>query len=661
MSDARIALVSREVYPFGGGGIGNYVNAAATVLSELAEVTVITTAAHESRYQELQEAGDPRIPEGVRYEFVPEPQYWEVGTFFSFNHLWSARAFEALCRLYGESGPDVVEFSDYLAEGFVTCQAKRTSDPRLRETIVCIRLHTSAEMCAVLDGHLDAADDIRQMIELERYALRFADRLIWPGGDVLATYARFYGDDALAPATMIRYPYVTLDSSAGPSSVPGDGALRMLYMGRLERRKGVQNLIRAVTSLDRDDWTLTLVGGDTRSAPLGVSMRDQLELMSADDPRIRFVDGVPRESLPELLREHHLGIVPSRWECWPFTGLETLEHNRPLIGTPTGGLVEMVQPGRSGWRTRDTGVNAIADTIEGVLETRDQLESMVAEQTPHQVFTELTDTGELQERYRELIREARSIRPAPNRSAERPKPLVSAILPYFQLEEYVVEALGSIFEQTYERLEVIVVNDGSLRERDWILAELATRFPVSVYTQQNSGLGAARNFGISQCRGRYVFPLDADNVALPAFVERCVEALERDPEIAYVTSWSRYIDERGRPDSSPVGGYQPIGNSTSLLDSVNVAGDATAVIRRRVFELGISYSADINSYEDWLLYRRMRSAGLYGHVIPERLLRYRVRGGSMVREFGHERLARLAGEMDAQLREDEIQWTSSSA
>ena len=81
-----------------------------------------------------------------------------------------------------------------------------------------------------------------------------------------------------------------------------------------------------------------------------------------------------------------------------------------------------------------------------------------------------------------------------------------------------------------------------------------------VVTQMNQGLGAARNFGVLQSRGRYVFPLDCDNIAEPEFVARCVEILERRPEVAYVTSWSRYIDEDGTPRPGPDLGYQPLGN-----------------------------------------------------------------------------------------------------
>jgi glycosyltransferase involved in cell wall biosynthesis len=228
------------------------------------------------------------------------------------------------------------------------------------------------------------------------------------------------------------------------------------------------------------------------------------------------------------------------------------------------------------------------------------------------------------------------------------------------MDTFIEATLESIFEQTYAPLETLVINDGSLRKQDWKLGELASRYPITVLTQQNSGLGAARNFGISQSRGRYVFPLDADNVATPTFVERCVDVLEHDPEIAYVNSWVRFVDDNGEPHAPPVEGYQPLGNDADALKRLNVAGDAAAVIRRRVFDLGYWYSADATSYEDWLFYRRLERNGLIGHSVPERLGLYRVRKGSMIREVGIPHHERLLGELEAHLREEEVVWTLPS-
>jgi glycogen synthase len=93
----------------------------------------------------------------------------------------------------------------------------------------------------------------------------------------------------------------------------------------------------------------------------------------------------------------------------------------------------------------------------------------------------------------------------------------------------------------------------------------------------------------------------------------------------------------------------------------NIAGDAAALIRKRIFDLGYEYSPDLTSYEDWQLYRELHSVGLYGRVIPERLLLYRVRDTSMLRDVGLDQVGRLFGEMNAHLREKEVAWESKSA
>jgi glycogen(starch) synthase len=283
----------------------------------------------------------------------------------------------------------------------------------------------------------------------------------------------------------------------------------------------------------------------------------------------------------------------------------------------------------------------------------------VEAEQPRAALARLRETETIRETYLELA-EGPAKAPRVRRSAGA-QPLVSVIVPYFRMDAFVEETRGSIFEQTYTRLEVIVVNDGSFRTQDWKLGELATRYPITVLTQQNSGLGSARNFGVSQSRGSYLLPLDADNLATPTFVERCVEVLEQDPDVAYVNSWVSFIDERGEPHPPPVEGYQPLANNVVALADLNVAGDAAAVIRRRVFDLGNWYSVDATSYEDWLFYRQLQRNGLRGHAIPERLVLYRVRKGSMIREIGLPHHGRLLGEMEAHLREEEIAWTSQNA
>ena len=647
MGKPRIAFVSREVYPFDSAGLGNYVTFTAQALASEAEVTIVTSDVHRERFEELSAARDPRLAGGVRYEFVPEPAYPEDLYWYGSLHLWSARAYEALKRLYPGSGPDLVEFPDYLGEAFVTTQAKQTRDPALRDTTVCVRAYTTAEMCAVLDGFV--ADDrlTRYIHELERFALRHADRFLWPGGAVLDTYRSFYGADGIAAPREVRHPV-----TPGPAAAPrpgGDGPLRFLYAGRFERRKGVQNLVRAASALEGDEWSLTLIGGDTETAPLGVSMRAQLDLMIAGDPRIEILDRVDRERLRELRAGADVLVSPSIWECWPNTVLEAFEADRPVLATAVGGHVGMVEDGETGWLSR-ASAGGIGDTMRRVL-AEDGRPGGGAPGAPRRAFDRLTDPEPVREMYLGLARTEPVRAPQQQR---QPPPLCSIVVPYFEMEEFVEATLRSIAAQTYPRIEVLVVNDGSLREEDGLLAELGERYSVAVVTQRNSGLGQARNLGVDLAHGRYVLPVDPDDELMPSFVERCVGVLEQRPELAYVTAWSEFIDENGARGE---GGYRPIGNLAAWPEAENVNGSAMAVIRRRVFDRGLRYSPDLTSYEDWLLYMEMRLAGEYGHVIPETLLRYRIRTSSMMRGVVREKRQRLAGEFAAHLREVEVEWT----
>jgi glycosyltransferase involved in cell wall biosynthesis len=312
----------------------------------------------------------------------------------------------------------------------------------------------------------------------------------------------------------------------------------------------------------------------------------------------------------------------------------------------------MLRDPRAGWLLPSRDPVAIAETLENLLNERERIDELIESGGPREVFEALTDQDAFREGYLRLA----GTEPERRTGSDDSSPLVSVIVPYYRLDAFVEETIESIFAQDYPNLEVIVVNDGSLRAEDIKLTELAGRYPIRVLTKANAGPGAARNSGIRQSAGKYVFPLDADNLVTPDFIRRCVEVLEHDPAVAYVTSWSQYIDERGNEHEGPGGRYHPIGNSLELVMDSNVAGDATAVIRRRIFDLGHWYSTDLTTYEDWQFYRELHDAGLYGRVIPEPLMLYRVRGDSLVRSVGLPRHERLLGEMNAHLIERRIEW-----
>ncbi len=351
----RIALVSRELVP--------HTTALARVLADDAEVTVFTS-----------EALSDQVPADVACELVPEPDPGRLQSFHGVHHQWSARVLDALARRYPDGGPDLVEFGDRHGEGAVSIQARRSHDPRLRRTCVCVRLTMSAEIDAVLGGRFDPDFHCRATFELERHALANADRLISPGGDVAGAYERFYAGLGLAPAIEIRPAHQEAHPlRPAPSIELGDGEpLRLLFAGSAERRAGLYNLLRGVVDLERDDWRLTVAASDSDTGPLGISSRRYSELALSGDLRVAFRESAAPDQLSSLIAEHHVLVIPALWECWPPTAITALLHGRPLLATPAGGLVEMVRGG-AGWLAAGSDPRAIGTGIERVLDARGEL------------------------------------------------------------------------------------------------------------------------------------------------------------------------------------------------------------------------------------------------------------------------------------------------
>lgn len=125
------------------------------------------------------------------------------------------------------------------------------------------------------------------------------------------------------------------------------------------------------------------------------------------------------------------------------------------------------------------------------------------------------------------------------------RPLVSVIIIFLNEERFLVEAIESVFAQTYDAWELILVDDGSVDESVAIVGNYAEQWPEKVRCLQhpgneNCGTGPSRNLGIAHANGKYIAFLDADDVWLPHKLEQQVAILEFCPEAAMVygpTKW----------------------------------------------------------------------------------------------------------------------------
>lgn len=596
----KICIVSAEHSPF--GGIGATLRRQAEVLGARHEVTLIQS------------------PE-------PSPGLGTV-SFASEDHRRSAAVLEQIEQLYGDDGPDLLEVCDYRAFGLVPLQARAAGHPSLRRTTIALQLSSTAELLALHDRRSLLPVEQRAA-DLEREQFRLADRLIWPGGDILDLYRRYYGDLRLPPAVRIGRPFPV--PPAPPKLPPADASrpLRILYAGRLQRLKGTIDLVEACLRLPLDNWELTLIGADTATAAMGQSVRLTIEAMCGGDPRVRIEDAIPHEELQQRWTEHDLLVVPSAFEVCANVALEAMRAGLPVLATPVGAQTELIEPGVNGWLAEGIGAEDLGRALRRLLADRAEVERVRGSGAVFESFLRFTDPEPVLEAYEELIEEADAERPAAVKAVSE-EPLVSAVIPYYRAHQYIEESVGSLLAQTHRKLEVVIVNDGSFEPEDDVLDRLAADSRVRVVHQLNSGDAVARNLGIGFAAGEYLMMFDADNVLEPEFVARALGMLRADPELAYVTCWLRFVGPDGEELEGR--GYAPLGNRVLRGEAENWDGDTIALFPRRALKtLEPVFSPDAAMHADWLLYRRLRERGEYGAVIPERLARYRVHPDSLLR------------------------------
>jgi glycosyltransferase involved in cell wall biosynthesis len=181
------------------------------------------------------------------------------------------------------------------------------------------------------------------------------------------------------------------------------------------------------------------------------------------------------------------------------------------------------------------------------------------------------------------------------------QPLVSIIIPCYNGAAYLEEALLSALAQSYAKVEVIVVDDGSTDASP----EITRRFPVRYIRQQNCGKSAARNLGIQECNGAYIVFLDADDRLKPEAIESGLRAMERHPDCVFAVGDHVFISGDGSwlAPSKKVATLHS--HYEALLKSNFIEMISSVLFRRDVFDEVGGFDRNLPVAEDYELYLRI--------------------------------------------------------
>lgn len=208
-------------------------------------------------------------------------------------------------------------------------------------------------------------------------------------------------------------------------------------------------------------------------------------------------------------------------------------------------------------------------------------------------------------------------------------PLVSVIIPAYNAAQHLPQALDSALGQTWRHLEVIVVDDGSTDATSDIVQTAAARDPrVRLIRQANAGVGAARNTGIHAARGRYIAPLDADDLWAPRKLELQVAEMERaGPHAGLAYCWLRSVDQHNRllAWAPPITLQGPTGAALLLANFIGNASTplfrASALARVGLY-LTRAEQEGAQGCEDWDLHLRVAEQ-FHLCCVPAHLVSYR--------------------------------------
>ncbi|HET8925034.1 MAG TPA: glycosyltransferase family 2 protein [Candidatus Acidoferrum sp.] len=218
------------------------------------------------------------------------------------------------------------------------------------------------------------------------------------------------------------------------------------------------------------------------------------------------------------------------------------------------------------------------------------------------------------------------------------KPLVSILIPAFNAEEWISDTLRSAIGQTWDRKEIIVVDDGS---RDRTL-EVARQFEcdgVRVITQKNQGAAAARNTAFSLSKGDYIQWLDADDLLAPDKIARQLEAFGQSGSKSTLLSsaWGRFLYRYKRAQFVPTALWCDLSPTEWLLRKMQQnlhMQTATWLVSRELTETAGPWNTRLLGDDDGEYFCRVLLLSDGVHFVPDARVYYRASGASSLSYIG---------------------------
>lgn len=628
----KICIVSCEYPPFRGGGIGTYARNISRFLAQAGhEVHAVANA-----WADFTPDGNPpplleqegnltihRI-DGITSKYSPRPQYdgrgdrvgqickeWESSLF------WSTLVADKLAEIIPTYGIEVIEYPETYAEAFIATRRKFMGEKALDVPYV-ITLHTPMEEVAEYNFIRKFDPWLQRRIMMENYSILRAERLSCPSRTLAQMVCqRLQLDPETHPCDVIHNP-MDFDSleTIPPPDASQEEHKTLLFVGRIEPRKGVKEMVDAACIVMRDDPEVTvhLIGKDCPAGEVPGSMTEFMKRRIPDDLRSRFFfEGLrPREELLRRYTTATASVFASSWDNFPYTCCEAMAYSACVIGSSFGGTAEMIEDGRSGLIFPAGDVGALAYQMARVLKDPDLRRELRKNAGPRirEICSPEKAVRSRIEHYTKAIerhkrRKPITIPPHPLRSKR-----LAVYVPNAESEPAIRAAVESVQRSAKKagvELDLAIV--GAKNAQVVRKALPGTRLDFCPSEGFDAGLWHWFQY-VKETSPDFLFRIRPGESVADDYFTRVGEALEIEPGVAWATTWLESVDDRPQ---RPFVGF----DFSLPLEMLCYHAPPYAVIRYVAYTEVGGLNFDLpTGWREWDLWLALNSSGWKGKVAP---------------------------------------------
>lgn len=632
-------LITTEFPPIHGGGISTYCWHTAKMMANQGHA--VTVFINDHSVSSTTASSPLKNVKLIRFN----PNQVEIGKALGYDARLSLEfAFAVEQEMKKEGVPDILETQDYQGIGYYILQKKQLLYSLFKDLKVVLTMH--APNFLYLDYNQVPLYNFPEYWsgEMEKASIKMADLVISPSNYLIKELENYMDINSVNPVRVFN-PFINEWTTGEiPPFENGD----LVFFGKLTPQKGCLEMLAYLKKMWDNGFSKTLSiigGGEHFFYPVQEDMLDYVKRLYSSyisKGLIRFEGNMPPEQLKDRLKKAHVVITPSIVDNLPYAVLEAMAMGKVVLSSTNGGHIEILQHGKSGFVFQHEKAESFEQALSAILKLGlpeltgigKQAQQAVEQNTNYDTVynqkidllnsliknTALTTTFPFIEdiKKQEIIPSNKEVK----------KGLLSVVIPYYNMGNFVEDTLKSLQKVKYPTIEIIIINDGSDDDLSVKKLEyLKSNYNFTLYNKLNEGLSLTRNFGAEKSNGEYLAFLDADDMVSPNYYSRSIKVLKQYNNVSFVGCWAQYFGESN--DIWPTFNPEP-----PYLLTHNMINSSALVYKRTDFlAFGKNDPKMIYGMEDYDSVISMVKNGARGVSFPEVWWQYRIRKNSMAQSF----------------------------